>query len=308
MRGMPSKTISEIFEFCERELKAQSFDFLSVGIIDFNKATFEGIELGPNPDDLPLFYDLASLTKPLILGAYASIDPSFFDKKERQLLLNHKSGIPAWGRLDREGWKDQILNYKIKESNTLYSDFGALRLMLEIEKAKKENLKSIVSPHWDKELFFWKDLPPSIFCPITGFRGGKIISSIVHDDNAFIINDFCSHAGLFGTLSGVIQSILNLEKNYSLLAQMEQAFEKKEGRFINGWDTVENRESTLAGVGCSDKTFGHLGFTGTSIWIDALKKRGVVILSNATKSFWYDREGLNQIRKKVGSLVWNLDN
>lgn len=304
---MPSKILSEILEFCERELKAESFDFLSVGIIDFNKMTFEGMDLGPNPDDLPLFYDLASLTKPLTLGAYASIDPSFFDKNERQLLLNHKSGIPSWGRLDQKGWKSQILNYKITEGETLYSDFGALRLMLEIEKEKNESLKKLVSRVWDKDLYFWKELPESILCPTTGFRGGKGISSVVHDDNAFVINDFCSHAGLFGTLNGVIHSILNLEKKYSLIEQMDKAFEKKEGRFLNGWDTVENPRTSLAGEGCSDKTFGHLGFTGTSLWVDVVQKRGVVILSNATKSFWYDRKSLNEMRKKVGSLVWNSD-
>ena len=42
--------------------------------------------------------------------------------------------MPAWGLLPNFGWKEQILNYSIKESETLYSDFSALRVMLELEK------------------------------------------------------------------------------------------------------------------------------------------------------------------------------
>ena len=302
---MPNNIISKLIDFSERELKSENFDFLSVGVIDFNSATFEGFDLGSNPHDLPIFYDLASLTKPLTLSAYKLMNPDLFKNNEMDLLLNHRGGLPAWGRLSHDSWMDQISNYKIKEGETLYSDFGALRLMLEIEKAQKENLRDLVHGFWDKELLFWKDLPKDILCPVTGIRKGRPISSVVHDDNAFVLDRFCSHAGLFGTLNGFIHSIINLDKSYSLLEEMEKSFKNKSGRYLNGWDTVENQQTTLAGVGCSKKTFGHLGFTGTSLWIDLEKKLGIVILSNATKSFWYDKSGLNNIRRKLGSLVWN---
>ena len=48
-------------------------------------------------------------------------------------------------------------------------------------------------------------------------------------------------------------------------------------RFILGFDTVQNPSNTLAGAGCSDSCFGHLGFTGTSFWIDAKKEIGHII-------------------------------
>jgi CubicO group peptidase (beta-lactamase class C family) len=76
-------------------------------------------------------------------------------------------------------------------------------------------------------------------------------------------------------------------------------------RFAYGWDRVENPGNTLAGAGCGPSTFGHLGFTGTSIWIDPEKGLGHVILSNATKYHWYDKVGLNDIRRAIGEKVWS---
>ena len=76
-------------------------------------------------------------------------------------------------------------------------------------------------------------------------------------------------------------------------------------RFSYGWDRVENPANTLAGVGCGAYSFGHLGFTGTSIWIDPDRMIGHVILSNATKNHWFDKVGLNSIRRAVGEYVWH---
>jgi CubicO group peptidase (beta-lactamase class C family) len=48
-----------------------------------------------------------------------------------------------------------------------------------------------------------------------------------------------------------------------------------------------------------------LGFTGTSIWIDPERMLGHVILSNATKIHWYDKQGLNDLRRAIGQEVWS---
>ena len=64
---------------------------------------------------------------------------------------------------------------------------------------------------------------------------------------------------------------------------------------------------TLAGNGCSQATAGHLGFTGTSVWIDFEKEVGHIILSNATQNYWYEKAGLNQLRRTIGQLVWAQD-
>jgi CubicO group peptidase (beta-lactamase class C family) len=86
-----------------------------------------------------------------------------------------------------------------------------------------------------------------------------------------------------------------------------QAYLEPKHRFVNGWDRAQDLENTLAGTGCSEHTFGHLGFTGTSIWIDPVKKLGHVILSNATKLYWYDKQDLNNFRRLIGQRIWQKD-
>ena len=164
-------------------------------------------------------------------------------------------------------------------------------------------------PHYfDKETLFWKHLKNKSMTPYVGFRNGRPLRGQVHDDNAFVINEFCSHAGLFSTINGLCETLLNLERKFSLIKLMESNFLKRANshRFLKGWDTVNQSElkTTLAGEGCSPHTFGHLGFTGTSVWVDCEKRLGVVLLTNATKNYWFERTGLNRIRRAIGSFIW----
>lgn len=111
----------------------------------------------------------------------------------------------------------------------------------------------------------------------------------VHDPNAANINDFVTHAGLFGRIDSLAQTLISFNENYNFLEQFKT---KSLHRFKYGFDTVENTRDTLAGAGCSDTTFGHLGFTGTSFWIDPIRQSGHIILSNATKKYWYSKKEL----------------
>jgi hypothetical protein len=117
----------------------ESFDALGVGVIYFKENKFDAFEMTQfdgNLDchlDPTLYYDLASLTKPLTNSLSYFLRPDCFDKN-LLLCLNHRGGLPAWGLLPTQGWREQILSYPIKESETLYSDFSALRVMLELEK------------------------------------------------------------------------------------------------------------------------------------------------------------------------------
>ena len=286
----------------------QNFDSLAVAVLDFKKNKIQSFEI-TNKEELndkpELYFDLASLTKPLSLASLYLISPDIFDKNDL-LLLDYQAGLPEGGRLSREDWKEQIMSYKIKKSPVLYSDYSALRLMLEIEKKTKERLVDLCKVFWDKELVFWKNLPEDAKCPETGSRNWKTISGEVHDDNAFIIGRFCSHAGLFSTIDGLARSIFNLDKKYKLRKKLEELLVSwpADQEYVHGWDRVMNEKDTLAGAGASMKTFGHLGFTGTSIWIDLEKDIGHIILTNATQNYWYDRDGLNELRRAIGSHIW----
>lgn len=290
-------------------LLGQKFDALSIGVIDFAQKEYKTIELnkleGSLVVDKPfIYYDLASVSKPLINAVgFLAKRPQITSQME--LVLNHRGGLPAWGLLPKDDWKKIILSYPIAPSQTLYSDYSALRFMLEFEKNINLDLHSVAGKFWHNEILFWKDLEQKHYCIQNGFRDGKPNLGTVHDPNAYTINDKVSHAGLFGTITGVCETLLTVDSKLDLLTTMECDIPRNPTyRFINGWDRAMHSEKTLAGSGCSESTFGHLGFTGTSIWIDPVKKLGHVILSNATKLYWYDKQDLNQFRKDTGNLIW----
>lgn len=287
----------------------QHFDSIAVGVIDFQMNKFETFEMQADVwSSKPyLYFDLASLTKPLTNSAVRLKHENLFDEKT-MLLLNHIAGLPMGGLLSKNKWRDELWAYDIKESATLYSDYSSLRCMLEIEKKSGKKLEELCSYYFDPEMVHWKKLPEESFSPETGVRSKKIICGEVHDNNCYNIGEFISHAGLFATIDGLCRSLINLNKQANMNDQLGEAFKthKKENRFILGFDHVMDSENTLAGKGCSNKTFGHLGFTGTSFWIDLEKKRGAVILTNATQTFWYERSGLSDLRKKLGSAIWLL--
>ncbi len=289
-----------ITRYTELMLPQQThLDALAVGVVDFAKGSFAtcGHER--------LWFDLASVTKVLGNSAVQALHPELFDH-ELRLLLEHRAGLPAWGLLPRTGWREAVLSYPVKESPVLYSDFSAMRTTLEIQKRSGRSVPQLLERVWDGELRFWRELPATAESPKTGERGGSDIRGQIHDPNAWTIGEWCGHAGLFGTVGGVCRTLLALEKATGFLAKVSQEMERTPHRYVWGWDRVENPAQTLAGAGCSKHTFGHLGFTGTSVWIDADRKRGHVILSNATRDGWYLKEGLNELRRAIGELVWRL--
>ncbi|WP_412469936.1 MULTISPECIES: hypothetical protein [unclassified Halobacteriovorax] len=289
-------SITELTNKIKAEFGSYNFNCLAFAYIDFKKSTYETFSFFENPflKGQKVYFDLASLTKPLTLGFAYLNKPELFSE-DMKLLLNHRGGLNSWGRLSVDTWREQILSYEIKESETLYSDFGALRLQLEIE--KEQGLYELVSTMWDEEIKHWLDIEDEICVP-TGRRNRDIIDGEVHDDNAFVIAQKVSHAGLFGTIDGVCRTLLRVNNDYQLINKTNR---ESDHRFINGWDSVTNPETSLAGIYSNKDTFGHLGFTGTSIWIEPHSQKGVVILSNEVIKFWYDRQKLSEIRKEIAN-------
>ncbi len=286
----------------------QSFDSMALGLVDFKDKSFETLDLiDPTYSELgPVFFDLASLTKPLTFGCAALVRPELLNEQDLLLLSEHRSGLPIWGRLSHRGWEEEILSFKIQESETAYSDFGALRLQLEMEKRLGHSIYDLITPLWHEELTSWLDLPMHASFTPTGERGRSIIWGEVMDDNAFVIKKKVSHAGLFATIEGLCQTLINIDKKHDLLVAMTQNISKSSNRFVRGWDSTRGNQESLAGAGASELTFGHLGFTGTSIWIDPKSSRGYVLLTNATQNYWHERSELNSMRRGLGAALWSL--
>ena len=119
----------------------------------------------------------------------------------------------------------------------------------------------------------------------------RLIQGEVHDDNAWIMGGVCGHAGLFGTLKSVHTAAyqwLRLTTNRSnklgigpelaRLAFGPSQYVRDSSRFF-GWDRRTPGRST-SGQYFGPLSFGHLGFTGTSIWIDPVQELVAVLLTN----------------------------
>lgn len=282
--------------------RGQEFDSLAIGLIDFKKNLQTSVQWqkGDIVRDRNIFFDLASLTKPLTLSLVRLENPEIFSP-ELELLLNHRAGLPAWARLSKENWREYIYQFSIKENETHYSDLGALRSMLEIESIKGCSLYSLVEQFWDQELLHWRKVNP-LLCAITGMRKGKPIQGIVHDDNAYCLGGELSHAGLFSTINGLLRTLNKIftKHDYKLIG--EQVKNDPE-RFVLGFDTVLDPRVSLAGTKSDQSCFGHLGFTGTSFWIYPRHHKCIVILSNHTLGKWYHRENLNLLRKEIAEIL-----
>ncbi len=119
------------------------------------------------------------------------------------------------------------------------------------------------------------------------WRGG-ILRGVVHDENAWALTGVggSGHAGLFGTVDAVLRFgrvALDLVKGRpSPLGPVDISWtvaEREGGTLRAGFDGKSALGSS-AGTVLGPRTFGHLGFTGTSVWIDPDLELVVVVLTN----------------------------
>jgi serine-type D-Ala-D-Ala carboxypeptidase len=116
----------------------------------------------------------------------------------------------------------------------------------------------------------------------------RLLRGEVHDENAAAMGGVAGHAGLFGTAESVLavsgawlrgyhgrESILERELVREFTTRQESVARSS---WVLGWDTPSTPSSS--GSSFSDQSFGHLGYTGTSLWIDPLCELEVVLLSN----------------------------
>jgi CubicO group peptidase (beta-lactamase class C family) len=117
---------------------------------------------------------------------------------------------------------------------------------------------------------------------------GRLLRGEVHDENAFALGGIAPHAGLFGTaldLARFAQMLLNggvYAQHRIVSRETLERFTRRAGipdssRAL-GWDTPSSGSSS--GTLFSPRSFGHTGFTGTSLWIDPDRQLFVILLTN----------------------------
>jgi CubicO group peptidase (beta-lactamase class C family) len=221
----------------------------------------------------------------------------------RNLLL-HNSGLPAWKKfynqsMDVESIIKNIYATKPEYSSgikTVYSDLGIIVLGKLIETVTGKKLNEFCH----EEIFLPLEMNDTYFNPPDSVKyripptefdkqwRKKLVQGEVHDETSSLLGGVAGHAGLFSTardLSKLCQMLLDegIYKGKPIIkAETIKLFTKRfspQSSRALGWD-IKSETKSSAGSKFSNASFGHTGFTGTSVWIDPERKVFVVFLSN----------------------------
>lgn len=265
-------------------------------------------------------YDLASLTKVvgtttavMLLFDEGRIDldapvheylPEFTggdkDVVTVRMLLEHRSGLPA----DRDIWRmartpaqarAAVLDVPIlchPGDCYVYSDLGAIVLGMVVERVTGLGLdvylhERVFAPLGMAHTFFRPpdSLRKRIAPTSISFDGGQMVRGVVNDENASALGGVAGHAGLFSTASDLAifsQMLLNGGVYDGVRIVSDSAVRlfttRAAGNRALGWAMADGQWGS--GRYLSDGSFGHVGFTGTSIWIDPTRELFVILLTN----------------------------
>ena len=219
-------------------------------------------------------------------------------------LLLHNSGLPAWKKFYGRNLKyDDVINeiysagldYKTGEK-TVYSDLGIITLGKIIEKVTGKSLADFCND----EIFIPLGMKSTFFNPVDSVKKlcapteiddywrMKTLQGEVHDETSAMLNGIAGHAGLFSNatdIAKVMAVLMNKGKmeqkqfiKQSTIVMFTKRYSEESTRAL-GWDTKSDSGSS-AGDYFSKNSFGHTGFTGTSIWADPERNLFVVFLTN----------------------------
>jgi len=302
-----------------------------------NKSLYPSTE----PMTTDTIFDLASLTKPIATGTsiFKLVEAGklrLSDKAKLHLpeltepaweaitlehLLTHTSGLPA-GNASSD-YKEGITQ-SIKKINNLkllappgerftYSDIGFIMLGEIVQRTSGRLLDQfsrdeIFLPLGMKETGYnpSETLKPRI-APTQKEKDG-MLRGVVHDPRARLLNGIAGHAGLFSTVDDLAlycAMILNPSNSkvlsHASIRTMTQARAVPNGWRTFGWDCDTAFSSNRGELFPKGSTFGHTGFTGTSIWFDPASQTAVIFLSNRVHP--EGKGDATPVRNKVATIV-----
>jgi CubicO group peptidase (beta-lactamase class C family) len=240
-----------------------------------------------------------------------------------RMLLAHSSGLPAHEKFFLKARnRAELLEAAFTTplavdpaTRTEYSDIGFIILGTALERLADESLdrfsqREIFAPLAMTHTTFNPPLEIRAKIPPTAddqtFRR-RIIQGEVQDENASVLGGVAPHAGLFSTaedLAKFAQAMLNhgspiLRPETVALFTRRESAPPGTSRAL-GWDTPS--APSQSGKYFSPQSFGHLGYTGTSLWIDPARQLSITLLTNRT---WPDssNQAIKQIRPKFHDAI-----
>lgn len=258
-----------------------------------------------------------------IVAEFAGEEDPRRDTVTLRMLLAQASGLPAYEKLFLQAHtRDQLLSAAFATSLTAnpgaraeYSDIGFIILGVALERIADQSLDRF-SQH---EVFGPLAMTHTTFNPAAGWRTSipptakdpsfrhRIIQGEVQDENASVMGGVAGHAGLFGSAQdlAIFAHAILAGGRPILRPETVALFTRRESsppgtsRAL-GWDTPSS--PSQSGKYLSANSFGHLGYTGTSLWIDPKRQLSITLLTNRT---WPDcsNQAIKQLRPKFHDAV-----
>jgi serine-type D-Ala-D-Ala carboxypeptidase len=286
------------------------FDFASVSKLFTVAAFMMFVEQGRVALDqcvcqlLPEFVGartLAPYPDPLNPGEFVEVVPASDVRADAgrvtfRNLLAHNSGLPAWLPLwklpAREARRAAALTCAFAYptgARVIYSDIGLILLGFALEalgsKSLDATVRECVTGPLGLESIGYGPLPPDNIAPTEWYaHQNRRMCGEVHDENAWSFGGVAGHAGLFGNARdlaayGEVLRTSRLLKRETL-AEMTR-LQAQDGAIRRGLGFVLwSPDSGAAGNPLSEQSFGHTGFTGTSLWIDPTRELVIACLTN----------------------------
>lgn len=308
------------------------------GYIDWNQPGSPVVDTNTLYDLASLTKVVATTTLAMILEENGQLDlnrtvvsylPEFNSPEKAQItvkqLLTHSGGLEAGANIySTARGRDQYLaqiNARPLEytpgTSMIYSDWDMILLQLVMERISGKTLDVLAA----EKIFRPLGMIDTQFQPSFSIRSriaptqvddarGGLLWGTVHDENAWAIGGVAGHAGLFSTAKDLAlfsMMILNGGEGVNGVRIVKPATiarwtarQGKESTRALGWDSPEGGSS--AGQFFSPWSFGHTGFTGTSIWIDPEKDLFVVVLTNRVNPTRNNTRHV-QLRRDVADAV-----
>jgi len=240
-----------------------------------------------------------------------------------RMLLAHSSGLPAYDKLFLGAHtREELLAAAFATPLTAdpgtraeYSDIGFIILAAALERIADESLDRFCQ----REVFGPLGMARTSFNPPSAWRASipptaddrsfrnRIIQGEVQDENASVLGGVAGHAGLFATAQDIATYAHTLLEGASPVIRPETRalFTRRETTPLGtsralGWDTPSS--PSQSGKYFSGASFGHLGYTGTSLWIDPQRRLSVTLLTNRT---WPDckSSAIKEVRPRFHDAV-----
>jgi CubicO group peptidase (beta-lactamase class C family) len=241
-------------------------------------------------------------------------------------LITHRAGFPPFRRFflmcsTATAGLDSVFATELVATpgdTTIYSDIGMITMGKVIEKITGMSLDAYVRKEFYEPLGMMRTMyaPPESLAAqcapteIDTLWRKRLVQGQVHDENAALLNGVAGHAGLFSTASDLaiyMQMLLNKGAyggvrflKESTVIEFTRKYVPGQERYL-GWD-MKSPTGSSAGSLFSPSSFGHLGFTGTSVWTDPDRKISVILLTNRVHPTRANQK-IQRVRPAVHDMV-----